>query len=124
MKSDHLKYNEVKVLVGLDENQLPEKIRWQATDAEKESEAKATFISFWDDKTEQTLSLQLWVKDLTVDDMKKFVHQSIVLLTDTLEKATGTDELITHMRDFTDYFAEKSGIRPPSGEFDLKKDKK
>lgn len=111
--------NEIKVRVGLDENQLPERISWHATDAQKQSDAKATFISFWDDKNKQTLSLQLWVKDFTVEDMKHFVHQSVVLLTDTLEKATGKDELIDHMRDFTDYFAEKSGIRPPSGEFNL-----
>ena len=122
MAKEKLKYNDVMVRVGLDENQLPEKIRWSATDANKESDAKATFISFWDDSLQQTLSLQLWVKDFTVDEMKKFVHQSVVLLTDTLEKATGKDSLITDMRDFTDYFAEKSGIRPESGEFKMKKE--
>ena len=87
MSKKKLKYNDVLVRVGLDENQLPEKINWSATDAEKESEAKATFITFWDDNLKQTLSLQLWVKDFSVDDMKRFVHQSIVLLTDTLEKS-------------------------------------
>ena len=58
-------YNEVKIRVGLDENQLPEEIRWEASDGQKESDAKATFVSFWDDKAQQTLSLQLWVKDFT-----------------------------------------------------------
>ena len=124
MSKKKLKYNDVTVRVGLDENQLPEKIQWSATDANKESEAKATFISFWDGKLQQTLSLQLWVKDFTVDEMKQFVHQSIVLLTDTLEKATGKDNLIRDMRDFTDYFAEKSGIRPPSGDFKMDQEKK
>ena len=123
MNKKKLKYNEVIVKVGLDENQLPEKIKWSATEAEKESDAKATFISFWDDKTQQTLSLQLWVKDFTTDEMKKFIHQSIVLLTDTFEKSSGKNKLISDMRDFTDYFAEKSGISPPSGEFDLKASK-
>ena len=123
MSDKKIKYNEVLVRVGLDENQLPEKILWSATDAEKESEAKATFITFWDDKLKQTLSLQLWVKDFNTDDMKRFVHQSIVLLTDTLEKATGKDNLIRDMRDFTDYFAEKSGLRPPSGDFKMDTEK-
>ena len=123
MSDKKIKYNEVVVRVGLDENQLPEKIQWSATDAEKESDAKATFITFWDDELKQTLSLQLWVKDFTVDDMKKFVHQSIVLLTDTLEKATGKDTLIRDMRDFTDYFAEKSGLKPPSGDFKMDQEK-
>ena len=123
MSDKKLKYNDVLVRVGLDENQLPETINWSATDANKESDAKATFISFWDEKLQQTLSLQLWVKDFSVEEMKQFVHQSIVLLTDTMEKATGKDKLIDDMRDFTDYFAEKSGIRPPSGDFKLDPEK-
>ena len=123
-KKKKLRYNEITVKVGLDENQLPEKIIWSATDAQKTSEAKATFISFWDDKLKQTLSLQLWVKDFLVEDMKRFIHQSLVLLTDTMEKSSGKDDLITDMRDFTDYFAEKSGLRPPSGDFNLSPEKK
>jgi gliding motility-associated protein GldC len=124
MSDKKLKYNDVTVRVGLDENDLPEKIQWSATDANKESDAKATFITFWDGDLQQTLSMQLWVKDFTVDEMKQFVHQSVVLLTDTLEKATGKDSLIKDMRDFTDYFAEKSGIRPPTGDFKLEGEKK
>jgi gliding motility-associated protein GldC len=124
MSDKKLKYNDVTVRVGLDKNNLPEQIKWSATDANKNSEAKATFISFWDGDLEQTLSMQLWVKDFSVDEMKRFIHQSVVLLTDTLEKATGKDALIQDMRDFTDYFAEKSGIRPPSGDFKLEEEKK
>ena len=56
--------------------------------------------------------------------MKRFIHQSMVLLTDTYEKAIGKEKLIQDMRDFTDYLAEKSGIAPASGEFNLNPDKK
>jgi gliding motility-associated protein GldC len=118
-----LKYNEVKIKVGLDENQLPEKLTWEATDGQKKSNAKATFVSFWDGETQQTLSLQLWVKDFTTDEMKQFIHQTTVLLTDTFEKAIGKNDLIKDMRDFTDYFAEKTGIKPVSGEFKINPDK-
>lgn len=118
-----LKYNEVKIRVGLDENQLPEKIAWEATDGQKNSDAKATFVSFWDGDAQQTLSLQLWVKDFTTDEMKQFIHQTAVLLTDTFEKAVGKTDVVKDMRDFTDYFAEKTGITPPSGEFKLNPDK-
>ena len=34
-----LNYNEVKIKVGLDENQLPEEIVWEATDGQKASDA-------------------------------------------------------------------------------------
>lgn len=114
-----LNYNEVKIKVGLDENQLPEEIVWEATDGQKASDAKATFVSFWDDKAQQTLSLQLWVKDFTTDEMKRFIHQSFVLMTDTYEKAIGQETVVRDMRDFTDYIAEKMGIVPPSGDFNL-----
>ena len=69
MSDKKLRYNDVTVRVGLDKNNLPEKIQWSATDANKESDAKATFISFWDGELQQTLSMQLWVKDFTVDEM-------------------------------------------------------
>lgn len=118
-----LKFNEIKIRVGLDENQLPEELIWEASDGQKESEAKATFVSFWDGEAEQTLSMQLWVKDFTTDEMKRFVHQSFVLLTDTFDKAIGQKEMVKDMRDFTDYMAEKTGIKAPSGDFKLNPDK-
>ena len=117
--SKKLTYNEVKIKVGLDENQLPEELVWEASDGQKESKAKASFVSFWDGDAQQTLSLQLWVKDFGTDEMKRFIHQSIVLMTDTYEKAIGKEKLVRDMRDFTDYFAEKSRIAPPSGEIHL-----
>ena len=119
-----LTYNEIKVKIGMDENQLPENIVWEATDGQKEASAKATFVSFWDDEAQQTLSLQLWVKDFSTDEMKRFIHQSMVLMTDTYEKAIGKGKLVQDMRDFTDYLAEKSGIAPASGDFNLNPDKK
>lgn len=121
--SKKLTYNEVKIKVGLDENQLPEELVWEASDGQKESKAKASFVSFWDGEAQQTLSLQLWVKDFGTDEMKRFIHQSIVLMTDTYEKSIGKEKLVQDMRDFTDYFAEKSGIAPPSGDFKLNPDK-
>ena len=121
--SKELTYNEVKVRVGLDENHLPEEIQWEASDAGKSSKSKASFMSFWDDEAQQTLSLQLWVKDFSTDEMKRFIHQSFVLLTDTYEKSIGKEATVDDMRDFTDYFAEKTGIRPPSGDFKLNPDK-
>lgn len=122
--SKKLTYNEVKIKVGLDENQLPENLVWEASDGQKASDAKASFVSFWDGEAQQTLSLQLWVKDFSTEEMKRFIHQSIVLMTDTYEKAIGQEKLVKDMRDFTDYFAEKSGIAAPSGEFNLNPDKK
>lgn len=122
--SKELTYNEVKITVGLDENKLPENIVWEASDGQKESNAKATFVSFWDTEAQHTLSLQLWVKEFGTDEMKRFIHQSIVLLVDTYENAIGKEKLVQDMRDFTDYFAEKSGIVPASGDFNLNPDKK
>ena len=121
--SKDLTFNEVKIKVGLDENQLPEKINWEATDGGKESEAKASFVSFWDAEAQQTLSLQLWVKDFSTEEMKRLIHQSFVLLTDTFEKSIGSEATVKDMRDFTDYFAEKTGLVPPSGDFKLNPDK-
>jgi len=43
------KKSKIEIFVELDENKIPEKIHWSASDAGiKNSETKATFLSVWD----------------------------------------------------------------------------
>jgi gliding motility-associated protein GldC len=54
-----------------------------------------------------TLRMDLWTKDMLVDEMKQFYHQTLLSMADTLERATGEDKMAGDMRDFAQYFAEK-----------------
>jgi len=100
--------------VELDVNKVPEKITWEATDGSVKSQnATAVMLSVWDPSEENTLRVDLWTKDLSVDEMKKFIHQSLLLMADTLERATGEDKMAETMRDFGAYYAEKLNLIAP-----------
>jgi len=103
---------EISITVELDDNNVPEKIDWNATDKEGEGIAncKAMLLSMWDPKKQDTLRLDLWTKEMTKDEMKIFFHQTLVTMADTLENATEEEGMAEDMRDFTSYFADKMEI--------------
>ncbi|MBI9042333.1 gliding motility protein GldC [Lutibacter sp.] len=104
--------SKIEFIVGLDENKVPEKLHWTANDgAINNEEAKALLISVWDHKAKETLRMDLWTKDMPVDEMKQFFHQTLVTMADTFETATNDVKMSATMRDFCDYFAEKLELK-------------
>ena len=100
--------SEIKFLVELDQNRVPEKLTWTAQDGGVDAEeAKAMMLSIWDSKAQETLRIDLWTKDMPVDEMKLFFHQTLVAMTDTFNRATNDEKMTATMKDFCDYFAEK-----------------
>lgn len=108
-----VKHNsEIKFNVGLDENKIPETIKWSAEDGGiTNSESKALMISVWDHKKKDTLRMDLWTKDMPVDEMKQFFHQTLVSMSNTFERATDDQKMSATIRDFCDYFAEKLELK-------------
>ncbi len=107
------KSSDINFKVKLDENQVPEKIDWSASDVGEESSCKAMLVSLWDEKENNTLRIDLWTKEMTVDDMKKFFHQSIMTMADTFERATNENDMAKEMKEFGTAFAEKMGLVGP-----------
>jgi gliding motility-associated protein GldC len=106
--------SDIRIKVQLDVNKIPESILWDSSDNQVENKkANAIMLSVWDPSEESTLRMDLWTKEMTVDDMKKFIHQSILLMADTLKRATGEEAMSETMRDFGDYFAEKLNLLTP-----------
>ena len=104
--------SKIKFTVGLDENKVPETLHWTANDGNIDNEqAKALMISVWDAKAKETLKMDLWTKDMPVDEMKQFFHQTLVTMADTFETATDDHKMSATMRDFCDYFAEKLELK-------------
>ncbi|CAA0143030.1 gliding motility protein GldC [Tenacibaculum maritimum] len=100
--------SEIKFTVGLDENKIPEEISWSAEDGGIQDEgSKAVMLSVWDHKKKDTLRMDLWTKDMPVDEMKQFFHQTLVSMANTFERATDDQKMSATMRDFCEYFAEK-----------------
>ena len=104
--------SEIKFTVELDENRVPEKLMWTAQDGRVQlEEAKAMLLSVWDSNTKETLRIDLWTKEMPVDEMKIFFHQTLVAMADTFERATQDEKMASTMRDFCDYFAEKLELK-------------
>ena len=68
-------------------------------------------ISVWDHKKKDTLRMDLWTKDMPVDEMKQFYHQTLVSMAESFERATDDAKMGATMKDFCDYFAEKLELK-------------
>ena len=98
----------LKFKVELDDNHLPIDIEMCTNnDDNNEESVKALMISAWSAKNKETLRLDLWTKDMLVDDMKKFYHQTLLSMADSFKRSTNEDEISEDIRDFAKYFAEK-----------------
>lgn len=104
--------SEIRFNVTLDENKVPEKIQWSAEDGGlSNQESKAVMLSVWDSKAKESLRIDLWTKDMPLDEMKIFFHQTLTAMADTFERATNEDKMSAAMRDFCEYFAEKLELK-------------
>lgn len=102
----------IELEVELDENRVPEKLSWTAQDGGvNNEEAKAMMLSVWDSKAQETLRIDLWTKDMPVDEMKLFFHQTLVEMSNTFMRATQDEKMTATMKDFCDYFAEKLELK-------------
>lgn len=100
--------SKIELNVELDENRVPEKLFWTAEDGGiSNEESKAMMLSVWDSKAQESLRIDLWTKDMPVDEMKVFFHQTLVSMSDTFKRATQDEKMTATMKDFCDYFAEK-----------------
>ena len=104
--------SKIEFTIGLDENKVPEKLHWTAQEEGiTNEEAKALMISVWDPNSKDTLRMELWTKDMPIDEMKQFFHQTLVSMATTFERATNDAKMSATMRDFCDYFAEKLELK-------------
>lgn len=108
------KDSEIVIHVKLDQNNVPVAISWDADENDvKDKEARAIMLSLWDPNEDNTLRMDLWTKSMVVEDMKKFIHQSILLMADTLHRSTGEAAMAQSMRDFGAFYAEKLQLIAP-----------
>jgi len=102
----------IKFEIELDENKLPLNIEMQASEgASNESNLKALMLSAWAAKTKETLRIDLWTKDMPVNEMLIMYHQTMMGMASTLERATGQDKLADALRDYCAFFAEQTKIK-------------
>ena len=113
MEKEIVKTSEIKINVGLNENHVPLRMKWSATDGNIDNqETKAMLLAMWDEDKKQTLKIDLWTDQMTVEEMKFFFHQTLLTMADTFEKATGETLICEDLRDYCYHFAEKMNVLP------------
>lgn len=107
-----MKKSEIKVEVTLDENLIPEKLNWTASGSENEKgeEIKAAFLSVWDDEEKVAKRVDLWTKEMMVDDMRIFFYQNLVTMADSFNRATGDQNKAAELKKFANEWADGMGI--------------
>ena len=107
----HMKKSTISFGIELDENHLPKKIQLNSSDGQlKKVEVKSFLISAWDKKTNDTMRIDLWTKDMMVNEMLIMYHQTLLSMASSLEKATNESNLADALRDYCRFFGEQSGI--------------
>ncbi|TXH27346.1 MAG: gliding motility protein GldC [Cyclobacteriaceae bacterium] len=99
----------IKIDVLLDPDKIPEQIHWQASDstADMMQKAKAMSIAFWDGADKTALRIDLWTKDMMVDEMADFYYQMLMGMADSFKRATRQEEMSNDMKKFAKEFFEK-----------------
>lgn len=99
----------IKIDVLLDPHKVPEQIQWSASDSTIESaqRAKAMCLAFWDGADKTALRIDLWTKDMMMDEMVDFYYQMMMTMADTLDRSTHQTELVEDLKKFSKEFMQK-----------------
>jgi len=106
------KNSKINLFITLDEKKMPEKIEWEADDAQfsGRKESKTMMLSLWDKNENITFSIDLWTKEMTVSEMQIHFYQILVKMADTFQRATNNSEASGMIRRFSLEFAKQAGI--------------
>jgi gliding motility-associated protein GldC len=99
----------ITIDVMMDEGRVPDTIAWNATDTsiENAQKAKAMMLAFWDSADKTALRIDLWTKDMMVDEMADFFYQTFITMADTYHRATKNDEMVGDIKKFAESFYQK-----------------
>jgi gliding motility-associated protein GldC len=99
----------ITIDVHLNENKVPENITWKASDStiEDAQKARAMMLAFWDGAEKTALRIDLWTKDMMVDEMADFFYQTYMTMADTYDRATQHKEVVEDMKKFAHEFYHK-----------------
>jgi gliding motility-associated protein GldC len=87
-----------------------EGIRWEADEAPSpgEQQAGAMLLALWDPQTRNAMRIDLWTKEMTVQEMNEFVFQTLMSLADSYLGATRNQALAAEMKIFAREFAARA----------------
>ncbi len=109
--SEISKQSHITIRIGLDQDKVPSEIHWKSEDGGNQYEpCKAMLMSLFDEDKLDTIKLDLWTKNMQVDEMDRFMFQTLRGLADTYFKATQNADLAQQFQNFVHYFGESTGL--------------
>ena len=99
----------IQVQIGLDDQKIPQNIKWSASDntATEAQEARAMMLTFWDPTDKTALRIDLWTKEMMVDEMADFFYQNLMGMSDAYLRATQDENLSNEFKEFAKIFYKK-----------------
>ncbi len=99
----------ININIDLTNDKVPQNITWSATDstADLQQKAKAMMLAFWDGADKSAMRVDLWTKDMMVDEMADFFYQTFMGMADTYNRATHNAEMVADIKNFAVDFLKK-----------------
>jgi gliding motility-associated protein GldC len=112
MSDTIVKRSQIRIDVLLDKDNMPEQIQWDADDSDMDGkqEAKSVLLAMWDGLQQNAMRIDLWTKEMNVEEMNLFIFQTFATLADTYERATNNREVADEMRDFAHHLGHKLNV--------------
>lgn len=103
-----MKKSKIQFEVQLDDKNIPENIYWEATDKEDDgtNQTRSISIAVWDHFQHNTLRIDLWTKEMSVDDQKRFYIDCIGGMAQSILSATGDEFMAQEMNALCNRFIE------------------
>lgn len=104
---------EIKLTVDLDADNVATRIEWQAAEAPGGGTAacQSMMLSLWDSEKKTTAAIDLWTRNMTIEDMNVFFYQVLHKMADTYLRATKNVPMAESIHEFGDKFGATVGVR-------------
>ena len=101
-----MEHSTITIKVKVDENKIPQQIEWNATGTTTEhtQQAKGLMLAFWDGAEKTAMRIDLWTKEMMVDEMADFFFQTMMTMADTYGRATNDKDAVDEMKKFSQDF--------------------
>lgn len=102
------KKTNIDIHIHLDEKNIPEKIFWDSKDGNIFNKTcKAFILSIWNNNREETSTIELWIKNMPVEEINKFFYQTFFSIGNAYERATSNKIISQEIKNFGDKFFQK-----------------
>lgn len=103
---------EIKLTVDLDDENLPTRIEWEASEARDSGPkpCQSMMLSLWDSEKKTTVAIDLWTRETTVEDINLHFYQVFHKMADTYLRATQNTDVSRLIHEFGDGFGDNLGL--------------